>query len=234
MPIKAIQNTFSFKINIFVKLLLIISIILVINSESLYLAGATALGILLLLLKGSIRRSWLKIVAKLSYVLIAYLALDFIFTNDIESALKFVGKLLSYLILIVWLKDTTTLESYLSDVYSATFIFGVNLVSRKVDSFFHHFNFYLIATVKLASKFVENYDKLFPQRSSFINLFIQVFLNTMLRIPETKEETNSELRVINYRPFHWKANLVIIFILIVLAILYWSNCEEICRNILSK
>jgi hypothetical protein len=56
----------------------------------------------------------------------------------------------------------------------------------------------------------------------------------MLRVPETKDQTNEELRVINYRPFYWKENLIIIFMIIILGILYWSNCEEICRNILSK
>jgi hypothetical protein len=234
MPSNLKQETFSFKINIFVKLLLIIFAIMVINKESLYVAGFVASGILLLLLKGSIRNSWLKILSKVSYMLIAYLVLDFIFTNDIESALKFVGKLLCYLLLIVWLKDSTNLQSYLSDVYSATFSLGVNRLSRKIDSFFHHFNFFLISTIKLVSKFIESYDKLFPQRSSFLNLFIQVFLNTMLRVPETKDQTNEELRVINYRPFYWKENLIIIFMIIILGILYWSNCEEICRNILSK
>lgn len=234
MPSNLKQETFSFKINIFVKLLLIIFAIMVINKESLYVAGFVASGILLLLLKGSIRNSWLKILSKVSYMLIAYLVLDFIFTNDIESALKFVGKLLCYLLLIVWLKDSTNLQSYLSDVYSATFSLGVNRLSRKIDSFFHHFNFFLISTIKLVSKFIESYDKLFPQRSSFLNLFIQVFLNTMLRVPETKNQTNEELRVINYRPFYWKENLIIIFMIIILGILYWSNCEEICRNILSK
>jgi hypothetical protein len=165
MPSNLKQETFSFKINIFVKLLLIIFAIMVINKESLYVAGFVASGILLLLLKGSIRNSWLKILSKVSYMLIAYLVLDFIFTNDIESALKFVGKLLCYLLLIVWLKDSTNLQSYLSDVYSATFSLGVNRLSRKIDSFFHHFNFFLISTIKLVSKFIESYDKLFPQRS---------------------------------------------------------------------
>lgn len=234
MPTKPKQATFSFRINIFIKILLIIAFIMVINAESYYIAGVALACLLTLLLKGTIRNSWLKLVSKLSYILIAYIILDLIFTHDFESSLNFVGKLLCYLLLIVWLKESTSLESYLSDVYSATFVFGVNLISRKVDSFFHHFNFYLIATVKLVSKFVESYDKLFAHRSSFINLFMQVFLDTMMRIPETKLETNDQLRVINYRPFEWKANLPIILLIVVLGFLYWSNCEELCRNILSK
>jgi len=228
------QDTFSFKINIFVKIILVIAFIMVINAESYLISGIALVGLLTLLIKGRIRNSWLKLVSKLSYVLIAYILLDFLFTHNIESTLTFVGKLLCYLLLIVWIKETTSLESYLSDVYSATFIFGVNLISRKVDTFFHYFNFYLIATVKLASKFVESYDKLFPQRTSFISLFLQVFIDTLMRIPETKFETNSQLSVINYRPFEWKVNLPIILLIILLGFLYWSNFEELCRNILLK
>lgn len=234
MAVKAKQDAFSFRIHIFIKLLFIITLIRVINAESYFIAGITLVGIFTLLLKGTIRNSWLKLVSKLSYVLIAYILLDFIFTNNIESALTFMGKLLSYLLLIVWLKDSTSLTSYLSDVYSTIFIFGVNFVSKKLDSFFHYFNFYLIATTKLASKFAKSYEELFPQRTSFFSLFLQVFINTMMRIPETKLETNAEMSVINYRAFNWKANLVIIGLIILLGVLYWSNCEELCRNILSK
>ena len=234
MAVKAKQDAFSFRIHIFIKLLFIIALIRVINAESYFIAGITLVGIFTLLLKGTIRKSWLKLVSKLSYVLIAYIILDFIFTNNIESALSFMGKLLSYLLLIVWLKDSTSLTSYLSDVYSTIFIFGVNFVSKKLDSFFHYFNFYLIATTKLASKFAKSYEELFPQRTSFFSLFLQVFINTMMRIPETKLETNAEMSVINYRAFNWKANLVIIGLIILLGVLYWSNCEELCRNILSK
>jgi hypothetical protein len=207
---------------------------MVINSNKLYLAGATAFGLLTLLLNGDIRNSWLKLVSRLAYFFIAYLILDIIFTSNIESALTFVGKLLSYLLLLTWIKERTSLESYLSDVYAAIFMFGVNLISRKLDSFFHYFNFYLIATTKLVSKFVESYDKLFPQRSSFINLFIQVFIDTMMRVPETKSETNALMSVINYRIFDWKSNLPLIIIILLLAFLYWSNCEALCRSFFLK
>lgn len=234
MAVKPNYETFSFRINVFIKILLITAFITIINSNSYYLTGITIIGLLTLLLKGRVRNAWLKLVSKLSFVLIAYIVLDLIFTKDIESALTFVGKLLCYLLLLVWLKKSTSLESYLSDVYSLTFLFGINLISRKVDSFFHYFNFYLIATTKLVSKFAQGYEKLFPQRTSIINLFIQVFLNTMLRIPETKNETNAKMAVINYRPFDWKANLPILLLILVLAILYWSNCEELCRSILLK
>ncbi len=230
MAVSSQHDTFSFRINIFIKILLIITFIMVINGESYFISGIALVGLLTLLLKGKIRNGWLKLVSKLSFVMIGYIALDFIFTNDIESALTFVGKLLCYLLLLVWLKESTSMKTYLSDVYSATFIFGVNLISRKVDSFFHYFNFYLIATMKLVNKFVESYDQLFPQRSSFINLFLQVFLNTMMRIPETKLETNAEMSVINYRNFDWKANIPIMVIILLLGFLYWSNCEELCRS----
>ncbi len=234
MPTIVSQDTFSYKINVFIKIILIIFVILVINKESLYSSGITAFCLLLLLLKGSIRNAWLKILSKLAYLLIAYLVLDFLFTNDIQSSLTFVGKLISYLLLIVWLKDTSSLDSYLSDVYRATFIFGINKVSKRIDNFFHYFNFYLISTIKLVHKFIESYDKLFPHRTSFINLFIQVFLDTMLRIPETRQETNAQLSIINYRPFAWKSNLTIIILILLLATMYFFNCEALCRNFLSK
>lgn len=230
MADKSIHDSFSFRVNIFIKVLLILAFIRVINAESYLIAGIALTALLTLLLKGKLRNSWLKLVSKLSYALIAYIALDFVLTNDIESALTFVGKLLSYLLLLVWLKESTTLKSYLSDVNAATFMFGANLVSRKLDSFFHYFNFYLIATMKLVSKFVESYDQLFPTRRSFISLFIQVFLNTMLRIPETKFETNAEISVINFRNFDWKTNLPIILLIIILGFLSYPNCEELCRS----
>ncbi|MBI9031756.1 hypothetical protein JEZ13_07135 [bacterium] len=234
MPTKQLYESFSFRIHVFFKIILIIFLIMIINGDSLYLAGFVSLGLLALLLKGRIRNSWLKLVSKLAYFLIAYILLDLIFSHNIQSALFFVGKLLNYLILMVWLKESTNLESYLSDVYSLTFVLGVNFISRKVDSFFHYLNFYVIATIKLVGKFVETYDSLFPKRTSFINLFLQVFLNTLLRVPETKLETNQQLALINYRPLHWKANLPIIFLIILLGFLYWSNCEDICRNFFLK
>lgn len=234
MTEKAKQGSFSFRVNFFIKITLMILYIIVINSDSHYLAGITMFALLTLLCKGRIRNSWLKLVSKLAYVFIAYLILDLLFTNNIESSLTFIGKLLCYLLLLTWLKETTSLESYLSDVYSAIFIFGVNLISRKLDSFFHYFNFYLIATMKLVSKFVESYEELFAQRTSFINLFLQVFLNTMLKIPETKAESNAEMAVIHYRNFDWRANLPIIFLIIVLAFLNWSNCEDLCKSFFLK
>lgn len=234
MPTKHLHETFSFKIHVFFKILLIIVSFIILNGDSLYLAGIVSLGLLTLLFKKIIRDSWLTLVSKLAYFLIAYILLDLIFSQNIESSLIFVGKLLCYLLLMVWLKESTSLESYLSDVYSLTFIFGVNLISRKIDTFFHYFNFYVIATIKLVGKFIQSYDSLFPNRTSFISLFLQVFLNTLLRVPETKLETNQQLAVINYRPFDLKANLPIIFLIILLGLLYWSNCEEICKNILSR
>lgn len=228
------QDIFSYRINYYIKILLIIASIMVMNSDSYFIAGLVSIGILTLLLKGKVRNSWLKLVSRLAFVFIAYILLDLLFGNDIEATLTFVGKLLCYLLLLTWFKESTTLESYLSDVYSATFIFGFNYISKKVDSFNHYFNFYIISTMKLVSKFVESYDKLFKQRTSFINLFLQVFINTLMRIRETKSETNEEMSVINYRTFDWKANLPIMGLLIILGFLYWSNCEELCRSFLLK
>lgn len=234
MTVKAKHETFSYRINFFIKLILIIFYIMVINAESYFVAGFAVVGLLTLLLKAKLRNSWLKLVSKIAYVLIAYVVLDLIFTADIESSLALIGKLLCYLLLLIWLKETTSFNSYLSDVYSTIFVFGVNLISRKLDSFFHYFNFYLIATSKLVSKFIQSYEEQFAQRSSFMNFFMQVFFTTMMRIPETKVEINEKMAVINYRPFDWKANLPIIGLIILLGFLYWSNCEQLCRNFFLK
>ena len=151
MAVKPKHETFSYKINFYIKILLIIAFIMIMNAESYLITGIAILGLLTLLLKGTFRNSWLKLVSKLAYVFIAYILLDLIFSNDIESTLTFVGKLLCYLLLLTWFKESTSLESYLSDVYSATFMFGVNLISRKVDSFYHYLNFYIISTMKLVA-----------------------------------------------------------------------------------
>lgn len=234
MPAKSKQESFSFQINMFIKIIFLLLIVLVINGKSLILAGITSLGVFSLLIKGNLRQSWLKILSKLSYFLIAYLVLDLIFTNDIESSLIFIGKLFTYLVLLVWIKESSSLESYLSDVYTLTFVFGIKPLAKKIDSFFHYFNFYLIATMKLIIKFGRNYNRLFPGRSSFVSLFIQVFLDTLMSIPIIKNETNEQLRIINYRPFNLRANSMIIILGLVLGFFQWSNCEILCKNFLLK
>lgn len=228
------NNFFSFRYNIFIKILLIIMFIVVLNAKSLFIAGIAFIGILCFLLRGTIRRSWFKLVAKLSYVLIAFILLDLLFKHNMDATLMLVGKLLSYSVLLVWLKETTTIDSYLSDVYSTVFAFGNNLVTRKLDSFFHYFNFYVVATISLVSKFVEVYEKLLPNKTTFISLFMQVFVSTLIQVPVVRAETNNKLAVIKYRAFDWKANLFPLLIIILLAVLYWSNCEELCRSFFLK
>ena len=224
----------SFRMNIFVKLLLIIMFIVVLNAESLFIAGLAFVGVLGFLLRGSIRNSWMKLAAKLAIVLVLFIILDLIFKSDIEATLMLVGRLLCYTVLLVWLKETTTIDSYLSDVFSSVFAFGNNLIARKLDSFFHYLNFYVIATISLVGKFVEVYEELLPKKTAFMTLFMQVFVTTLLQVPVVKAETNNKLAVINYRAFDWKANLFPLFIITLLAVLYWTNCEELCRSFLLK
>lgn len=208
--------------------------IVVLNAKSLFIAGIAFIGVLCFLLRGAIRRSWFKLVAKLSIVLIAFILLDLIFKSNMDATLMLVGKLLSYSVLLVWLKETTTIDSYLSDVYSTIFAFGNNLIARKLDSFFHYFNFYVVSTISLVSKFVEVYEELLPKRTNFLTLFMQVFVTTLLHVPAVKAEVNNKLAVVKYRAFDWKANLFPLIIIILLAVLYWSNCEELCRSFFSK
>jgi len=222
------------KMHILLKIVVIIAGAVALKSADLYSALFSATILVSFMLTKTLKREWIKLIARMGIFLSIYLLFNLFFGAEILPLLLRVMRLVIYLLMILWLKDTTTFESYLADMSSLSIRFESTKIGVSFKRNIYYLNFYVVSTLKIVESFLANYKILLPQKKSFISLFVQVFLKTFFEVSKVKQETESIMQGFVLRRYDKKASFIGIMLITILFMLHWAGLGEIWQTISSR
>ncbi len=223
------KDSFSFRIHILIKLGFICFLIYSLSSNILSIQLGTSLIIASFLIKGEIRKNWLKVVSKASIMLITYLVFQFIFKQDLELALFTTARLILYIVLIVWLKNTTTIKSYLSDLDKALDTIRFAKLKSNIRKYLYVFNYFIISTILNVENFYKYFSHFSKDNIPLKNRIMQVLFKSMADQNYIKRETEETINIIYYRKFYWLENILVLLLIASIILINNQSFQEYAK-----
>lgn len=215
------NNGVSSQANVLVKIAYIVTFIVIMSSESYIVKGGGALITATFLMNSKILQVWSKLIAKLSPLLIGYIVIAMLSGNDLEYMLNVVGKNLCYAVYLVWLRETTTIDDYLSDMERFGQFFGNSYLGYKLKRGIYYLSYYIVNTLEIFNHFLENFHQLKQDGNKGLALFINIFVTTFINLKNIRYETDQKMNFIQYRDFNINANMFIVTLIAMVIGLQW-------------
>ena len=223
------NNKIFHKLHILVKVLLVAVAVYSLRSGDHTVTIARGVVLFLLLFNDKIRATWVAVTTKVSAMLIVYLLFQFLFHMSLEESLTTVARLLLYILMIIWIKETTTLDSYVGDMDNVSSFLDKGQLGYKIKKGIYYINYYIVSTLISIENFSKNYSELSKQPGTIIQKITKVFLSTMMSQNEVRYKTDSILNTIKYRKFNWMVNILAMFFALIFVLINNPEVQEYAK-----